>query len=499
MGSRGQYVKDEIRMKKTKNTIIFYNLLLSSIMLFLINLLDLKDVYELMLLYAVNSAMVFGLLIYYEIKFFKGLNLNLLVLAGCLMRFVFPALTKSWGAMNGEMYSFLRPENEINDYMFPTVVWMNIYYSIFYWCFLRFESKYTIEEAVRPFFVRFKMSFFTIPVFAVGILYNIITSFVPAGFIPGIIQTILGQLASLSIMAQLFVSLFKPSRFNRNLFYVFVGISIWQSMFYGFYKGAIMMNIVYYLLYYFLNRKYNGQKLITPAFVFGILSLFLIVDLIIYPFMSTKRIESGWDVTVGGVATRDYSNIQILKDVVSGKSKSEVGDNTASGRLDAIVPNAFFYKECCTRGLRTTKLVKSNLELLIPRFINKDKHGSEAGLMVYAYATTGSFDNYNRASSNNYIGQFASAYLIGGSFMALILAFFNGWFTVFYFNFLIKRMNNVVVVLLFIPFLFSAIMAFEEIHDGGALRTGYSIVMMIGVTLMMKFLPGFLTFKPKTK
>lgn len=486
-------------MKASEYKLIIYNLTISALTLGLINIFELREIYELMLMYALNSAMVFGLLIYYEIKSFKGLNLNLLVLAGCLMRFVFPALTKSWGAMNGETFSFLSPENEINDYMFPTVVWMNIYYSIFYWCFLRFGSKYTIEDAIRPFFIRFKISIITIPIFVVGIVYNIITSYVPAGFIPGIIQTFFGQLVSLAIMAQMFVAIFKPTPFNRNLFYVFVGISIWQSMFYGFYKGAIMMNIVYYLLYYFLNRKYNGQKLITPAFVFGLFSLFLIVDLIIYPFMSTKRIESGWDVTVGGVATRDYSNIQILKDVILGNSRSEVGDNTASGRLDAIVPNAFFYKECCTRGLRTTKLVKSNLELLVPRFINKDKHGSEAGLMVYAYATTGSFDNYNRATSNNYIGQFASAYLIGGSVMVVLLAFFNGWFTVFYFNFLIKRMNNVVVVLLFIPFLFSAIMAFEEIHDGGALRTGYSIVMMIGITLMMKFLPGFLTFKPQTK
>ena len=42
-------------------------------------------------------------------------------------------------------------------------------------------------------------------------------------------------------------------------------------------------------------------------------------------------------------------------------------------------------------------------------------------------------------------------------------------------------------------------MAFEEIHDGGALRTGYSIVMMIGIAIMTRFFPGFLTIKSKNK
>ena len=61
------------------------------------------------------------------------------------------------------------------------------------------------------------------------------------------------------------------------------------------------------------------------------------------------------------------------------------------------------------------------------------------------------------------------------------------------------ELNNILVVLLFIPFLLSAMMAFEEIHDGGALRTGYSIVMMIGIAIMTRFFPGFLTIKSKNK
>jgi hypothetical protein len=212
--------------------------------------------------------------------------------------------------------------------------------------------------------------------------------------------------------------------------------------------------------------------------------------------MTTKRVVADWDSSTG-LASQSYSNLEILKDVISGRSLSERGDNTTASRLDAIAPNAFFYKECCTRGLRTTKILRSNVELLVPRFINPHKHGSEAGLMVYAYATTGSFDNYDIASSNNYIGQFASAYLIGGGILVIILALFNGWFIMYYYNFLLKHLNNILAILLLIPLVLSAILAFEEIHDGGALRTGYNLVMMIGISLMTKFLPGFLTIKVK--
>lgn len=466
-------------------------------MLSLISLFDLKESYELMLLYSMNSSAVFGSLIYNELKGYKGLNLNLLVLAGCIMRFVLPSVTKAWGAMNGEDYFFLIPENAINDFMFPTVVWMNIYYSIFFWCLLKFSCSLTIEESIKPFFLRFNVPMITIPLFIIGIIYNIIISFLPVSFIPGFIQSFAGQLATLAIIAQLFSTVYRPTKFHKALFLSFLVVSVWQTMFFGFYKGAIMMNFVYYLLYYFIDRKYNQRKIVTQKFILGVLALFLAIDVVIYPFMSTKRIESGWDVTMGGIATQNYSNLQILKDVLTGNSKSEVGENTASSRLDAIEPNAFFYKECIMKGLRTTKILRNNIELLVPRFINPNKHDSQAGLMVFSYATTGSFDNYDTAVSNNYIGQFASAYLIGGGLLAILLAFFNGWFTIIYYNFLIKRINNIIVVLLFIPYVLSAIMAFEEIHDGGAMRTGYNIIMMIGITLMMKLLPGFLTIKVK--
>lgn len=485
-------------MKKKELYLLIYNIIVSAIVLSIINIFDLRDSYGLMLVYSVNSLFVFGLIGLEEVTHFRGLNMRLLVLVGCSVRFVLPAITKSWGAINGEEYAFLRPENVVTDYMFPTVVWMNIYYSIFYWCFVVFDSGYTIEDKIKPFFKSKYITLLAIIIFVIGIVYNIVTSFIPAGLIPSFINSLVGQFATLGILVQLFQALFNPSRFNKRVFLIFIIISVWQTIAYGFYKGAIMINFVYYIIYYFLDCKYNNKRLLTPKLVFAAVLLFLTIDIIVFPFMTTKRIVADWDAGTG-LAANKYSNLEILSDVIKGKSLSERGDNTAASRLDAIEPNAFFYKECCVRGLRTSKIARNNIELLVPRFINPNKHNSEAGLMVYAYATTGSFDNVELALSNNYIGQFASAYLIGGGLLAILLAFVNGWFLMIYYNFLLRHMNNLIAIILFIPLILSALLAFEEIHDGGFLRMGYNGIMMLALWLLTFFFPHFLTIRSKCK
>lgn len=484
-------------MKRTKYRILYYNILVSAFALVIINLLDLKEAYELMLLYSLNAATVFGLLVYEEIKLFRGLNMNLLILVGFCMRLVLPSITKAWGAINGESYAYLIPENDVTDYMFPTIVWMNIYYSIFLCCLFRFESKYTLEAVIAPFFNKFKVLALTIPLFIVGIVYNIITSYIPVGFIPGIINSFLGNMATLAVITQLFAAIYEPTKINKSFFNVCIIVGIYQAMFFGFYKSAIMMYFVFYLLYYFLRRKYENKSVFTSKFIVSILLLFITIDLVIYPFMSTKRIVSGWDVTSGGLATQQYSNLDILADVISGRLKQDENENTATGRLDAIEPNAFFYKECVKRGLRTTELVMNQMELLVPRFINPNKHNSQAGLMVYAYATTGTFKNHDTAVSNNYIGQFGSAYLIGGSIMVILLAFFNGWFIAFYYNFLLKHRNHILSLFFLLPLIMESLLGFEEVHDGGLFRAAYDTIMMIGILGLSTFFPRFLTIRTK--
>ena len=355
---------------------------------------------------------------------------------------------------------------------------------------LCFSPSVYIEDKIRFIFTRFRIPLIAIP-FIIGILYNVVISFVPAGLIPSFITGLVSNFCSLAIVAQLFNTLFNYSKGNYILFTTFIVIAVLQGMFFGFYKGAIMQDVLFYLVFYFLYKKYNHQKLITPRFAVLCAGFFAFLFLFVYPFMQTKRVVSGWGPESGYIAVYDYSNMEIIRDVFQGNIKYE---NEESGsRFDAVDANAFFYKECCKKGLRTTRLAKSNIELLVPRFLNPNKHNAEAGLMVTSYIFNGNFDQKDTALSSNYVGQFASAYLIGGAFFAILMAFLNGWFISKYFSFLVKHSRNLIAMVFLISFMLEALLAFEDIHDAGALRAGLYIVQMIGITVLDKF--GILSFK----
>ena len=478
-------------MQKLEYKLVFYNILASTLTLSIMNLFDFRDVYVLMLIYSINSAAVFGLLIYYELKYFKGLNINLVLLVGYSLRLVIPELEKSINALNGIDSFNIISDNLTTDFLFPTIVWMNIYYMLFYGCVLRFSPKVFIEDKIRFIFDRFNIPLISVPLFVIGIAYNILISYIPAGLIPSFITSIVGNFCSLAIVAQLFNTLFNYSKRNYFLFIAFIVVAVFQAIFFGFYKGAIMQDVLFYMVFYFLNKKYNGQALITPKFAFICVVFFAFLFLFVYPFMQTKRVVSGWGPESGYIAIYDYSNIEIAKDVLRGDVKFE---NTESGsRFDAVDANAFFYKESCRKNWHTNELLISNLELLVPRFLNPKKHNAEAGLMVTSYIFNGNFSQKDTALSSNYVGQFASAYLISGPILAILMALLNGWFISKYFSFLVKHSRNLITMVFLISFMLEALLAFEEIHDAGALRAGLYSVQMIGISVLDKF--GIFSFK----
>ena len=76
-----------------------------------------------------------------------------------------------------------------------------------------------------------------------------------------------------------------------------------------------------------------------------------------------------------------------------------------------------------------------------------------------------------------------------------ILAVANGVFLMFYYNFLLKHINNILAIVFLIPLVLSAILAFEEISDGGVLRMGYNTAQMLLVLIITTVFPRFLRIK----
>ena len=476
---------EDYRVSKRKNNLryplIVYNILFSFITLALIWVFDLKEEYGLMLIYSLNSAVVFAMLFREEVVNYKGLSPNLLLLVGYTLRLVYPSLEMSIGAMQGETYDFLFSYNDVTDHIFPTAVWMNIYYMVFYYAFNQFAKGITLDGYIKPYLDRYHFTTIAILLFIPGLCYDIAASYIPDYFIPSLVKTVFGGLSKLALLIQVFNTALKYTPRKHRILVIMVITEMVRATFFGFYKAPIMMPFVFYMLFVFLHSKNQGKPIMTPRILFLGAAFFAMITFFVYPFMQIKRVESGFSNAVGetGIATRQYSNIQIAKDVLTGKTVDETEDLSTSGRFNAIPANAFFYKECATKGLRSLALAKSNVELLVPKFLNPNKHGAIAGQMTFSYAETGSFSNYDTAVSSNFVGQFASAYIIGGGIIAILFAFFNGFMMITYFNYLTKNLTNFFALILIVGQLFSTLEGFEEIHDGGVLRTGLALVYML--------------------
>jgi len=477
----------------TRESLIKYNITISSFMLAIIWIFGLRENYTLMLAYAMNTAIVFTFLLKVELGNYKGMNLNILVLVGYIFRMVYPALTMSIGAIGGGRYTYLYT-NDITDYMFPCVAWMNIYYMLFYFFLNKYASGKTIDNALIFYFRRYNIFILSIILFVLSEAYNIYAYYIPSGNLSLVINTILSNLLFLSLLLLAFDAASSKSRKKSDMFKVLIILAILRAIFFGFYKGAILIPFAIYCLYEFMILKQEGKKVFNKRLVILVIVFFASAQFVVYPFMSIKRNVSGFDVSyggTGGVATVEFSNLDILSDVLSGKYINDNDQGNTFDRLNSIPSNTFFYKDVCTKQRYNTDIALDNIILLIPRFLYPEKHSTRAGLMVNSYATTGSITNYKYSLSFSNIGQFSSAYFMGGAFLAVLFAILNGLFICRYFEFLLSNILNIVSLLFLTLLLMDALNAFEEISDGGLVRVGMYCFYMIAVKLTN------VIFKPK--
>ena len=473
-----------------KNYCITYNLIISFLLFLMIEGLNIQQNYSLMLMYSINNMIVFSLFLYYELKNYEGINLNLLLLIAYFVRLYLPSVSMSLDACMG--ITLYYDNNRIDDFVFPTIIWMNIVYTTFYFLLSKFTSKYTIDEYIIPFFYKYNILSLSVFLYIIGNVYNIIVSNITDAelFIPSFLSQILSKFTILAILLQMLNTIYRYSTHNYYFFVVFVLFNILYSIFFGFFKSALIIPILIYCWYYFLDCKSNGKRILNIKFVVLICFTLFFTKSFVYPFMSAKRSLSGFNVGLGKSigATREYSNIEIMSDVISGKIKKN-DKHSAFDRLNSISTNAFFYKAVVKRGRYDHKILINNMKMLIPRFLYPEKGINSAGLMAESYAKTGSFNNYKRSKSNIYVGQFAGSFLNGGYILVIIMSIINPIVISLLFKTLLKNISNIFAILFLSNLLMATVFGFEEVHDGGIQRCiSYSIIIIF-VKLSSYFVP----------
>ena len=222
---------------------------------------------------------------------------------------------------------------------------------------------------------------------------------------------------------------------------------------------------------------------------------------VVYPFITIKREVAQWDIAAGGVVNASYSNMEILNEVLTGRKKDEKSNtgSRAVDRLDALSVNSFFVDYVNKSESYNYEFIKESVHGMTPRFLNKDKHASRAGLMATSLFHSGTTGNYDVETSNSYIGQTASAYMVGGVFLVLLLACINGYVLSKYYTYLTRHLNNLLAFLFFVILLVGSINGFEEIHDGGLNRCVFYCLYMVLISITNKSSFFKLTLKQKRK
>lgn len=468
-----------------KDKLICLSVVISAIAIFLTQI-GFRENFSLMFVYSIVIGIIYSLLLKYEIDNYHGLNLNLILLIGYVMRMVYPSITMSFGAMNGEHYYYIF-DKDITDYMFACVPWMNVYYMIFYYVFSRTTCNFSIDVAIKPLFRKYKVKPIAITLFFIGEIYNIIVYNIPAFLLINTLNIIFSNLSLLALLLLTFDAAYDSRNyFKRVLLFFFVAVAMTRAMFFGFYKVSIVMPFLCYLLYEFLRAKNLGRSLMSSSLIYIVPVFFLLTQFVIYPFMTIKRNLAGFDVSyygTGGIATNNVSNMNIINEVFSGNYIKDEEKGNTFDRLNSVFNNTYFYRDVCINKRYNQEIAIDNLEMLIPRFLYPEKHTSRAGLMVNSYVSTGTTKNYMYANSFSNIGQFSSAYFIGGPVIAILFAILNGYILGFYYKFLLKNIKNLLSLVFLSSFFIVAFKAFEEVSDGGITRAVMIVYYMIAIKL----------------
>ena len=480
--------------------LLVYHSVVSISFFLLVIIMGLQREYSLMFMYSLNSFFVFGVLLYRELKYFTGIKIHMLLLLAYLMRMVYPSITQSLdGIKTGKV--FLGDNYDISDSVFETAIMMNLYYVIIYFFMIKNYAKINLEKFVLPYLMRYNITLISIILFTIGTLYNILVSFFPNTIVPYMIAIIVGNFSTMAILLQLMNASLLNTKSKTRVFVLFVLVEIFRSMFFGFMKGPIMMAACFYVLYCVLKAKYNNKSILNIRNIttFSISIVFLLY--VVYPFITIKREVAQWDIAAGGVVNASYSNMEILNEVLTGRKKNEKSHmrSRAIDRLDALSVNSFFVDYVNKSESYNYEFIKESVHGMTPRFLNKDKHASRAGLMATSLFHSGTTGNYDVETSNSYIGQTASAYMIGGVFMVLLLACINGYVLSKYYTYLTRHLNNLLAFLFFVILLVGSINGFEEIHDGGLNRCVFYCLYMVLISITNKFSFFKLSLKQKRK
>lgn len=476
---------------RTRNFWVRLNFVLSSFLLILMEAIDLDTIGELYLLYSLWNLFLYTWLLFSEQRVL-GLNILTIFFAGALLGVVSPSISYSMMLIKGEKILLDYDYNDITRFVFRTTVAMNICYSVFVVLLTKFTQNRLFVVDIQYIVRRFNVFYLSLIVYLISTVLRIVP------FLEMISSTLANLANNLPMLVLLILAIYNGTSKKHDkhfaLFIILLFVEILYNMFFGYYKSPIARVTAMYIIYYYLYCRTNNKKLISVNSIF-LASLFILFLLyIIYPFITIKRLESGYTAANDKTAILKVDNVDILKRVITGNYQI-FDDNDTSGaftdRMSSVSANAFFYQDAYNHGFHDDMLIFS-LKKMVPGFLWAGKPEGSPGMIAKNYIVAKSLDK--DATSAAFVGLFASSYFWGGWLAVLLMCIINSWILALLLNACFENMGNLFswVVIFFIIFLL--LRNFEETCDGGA---GQCILFLI-YTFIIKF-TSKISFALKTK
>lgn len=482
----------------TRRQLCSIHIAMSIVMYTAIILLSLERSFELMVCYGIYSIIITTALLLSELRY-KGLSLLLIFLVGAYMRLLLPTIQMALEAIAGEKFSY---SYDYTGYIFPCAVAMNIYYMMFILALTKFAKD---KNLAIKFDALFSIPYFNalvIFIFIIGSLVRLIPDNIT--FMDSLRRMLL-LLPRAALLLLTFYCAYNKKKSSHILYKFLILYEIFYSVFFDFYKGRVIEPVALFILYYYLKCRNEGNNVINVKMITLLLSSMAFIYFFIFPFITTKRIEANWD-PVTNLTFSSYSNIEIAKKVLSGKSikydENFEGESSANDRQNAIPHNAIFYRAAITEGFNPIML-EYPFTLPIPRWLGGggSQPSENPGYMVNAYLENGDFivSDSGEMYTSSYMGAFASSYFWGGWIAVLMMSIFNGWVIVRVLEFSLKHPKNMFAILLLLDVVLGALNCYEEIQDGGFIRArGYLYLLIPALVINILFGKRAITSRKKT-
>ena len=485
-------MKAVVKVLNFRLKVCLIHLLLSIIIYCLIIGFGLDTYYGIMYAYGIYSTIIFASLLLSELRL-NGLNILMIFYMGAFLRLTIPTIQMANDALNGETFSF---QHNYTNYLFQCAVAMNIYYMLFILLIAKFAKDKSLLIDMSTLFNIKHINIFVIVVYSIGFIARLIPVFINFA---DTFRRFVSYFPTISILVLAFYCAYTNKKSSYRLFVILTIAEILYAILLGFFKGAIMIPLVIFLLYYYLKCKNTGKRLVSLRFIMYIGGAITFLFLFVYPFMETKRMESQWDPATN-ITYGDYNSLDIAMRVLRGevKNESETASEAANSRQSALPVNTYFYMSAITHGYQT-RILKPALRIPIPRWLGGrgSRMSDHQGYLATAWLQDGNFivSEYGIHSAS-YVGAFASAFFWGGWPAAVLMCIFNSFVIVSLLQFCYKNSRNPFALLILLQLVTGALNCYEEIHDGGVSRAVNWGVMVI-LALIIKQLSNIFFHEKK--